>query len=82
MPPILNTYQANYNDIKYIDFYRIEFIAMNENFKCGIPQQEYFWNQEIEIIPFIFDDINAPTENIYLILFRLVTFLQEFNSLS
>lgn len=43
----------------------IEFIAMNENFKWGIPQKKYFWNHEPEILPFIFDDINAPTENIY-----------------
>lgn len=40
------------------------FIAMNENFKWGIKEKE-FRNKETEILPFIFDDINAPTEDIY-----------------
>lgn len=46
-------------------FERIEFIAMNENFKWGIPQGKNFLNLEPEILPFIFDEINAPIENIY-----------------
>lgn len=41
------------------------FIAMSENFKWGIPKKKDFWNNETEILPFIFDDINAPTEDIY-----------------
>lgn len=41
------------------------FIAMNENFKWGILKNKEFWNNETEILPFIFEDINAPTEDIY-----------------
>ena len=41
------------------------FLAMNENFKWGIPKKKESWNNETEILPFIFDDINAPTEDIY-----------------
>lgn len=44
---------------------RFEFIVMNENFKWGIPQKKSLWNDETEKLPFIFDDINAPTESIY-----------------
>ena len=43
----------------------IEFIAMNENFKWGIHEKNVFRPDETEKLPFIFDDINAPTENIY-----------------
>ncbi len=41
------------------------FIGMNENFKWGILKNKEFWNNETEILPFIFEDINAPTEDIY-----------------
>lgn len=41
------------------------FIAMNENFKWGILEKKRFGNKETEILPFIFEDINAPTEDIY-----------------
>lgn len=43
----------------------IQFMAMNEDFKWGIPKKRVFWDKETEILPFEFDDINAPTENIY-----------------
>lgn len=38
---------------------------MNENFKWGILEKKRFGNKETEILPFIFEDINAPTEDIY-----------------
>lgn len=41
------------------------FIAMNENFKWGILEKKRSGNKETEILPFIFEDINAPTEDIY-----------------
>lgn len=43
----------------------IEFMALNDNFKWGIPKKRVFWDKEKEILPFIFDDINTPTEEIY-----------------
>jgi len=43
----------------------IQFMAMNEDFKWGIPKQRVFWDKETEILPFDFDDINAPTEDFY-----------------
>lgn len=46
-------------------FERIEFVAMDENFKWGIHEENVLRKDETEKLPFIFDDINAPTENIY-----------------
>ena len=40
-------------------------MALNDNFKWGIPKKRVFWDKEKEILPFIFDDINTPTEEIY-----------------
>ena len=48
----------------------IQFMAMNEDCKWGIPKEKVFWDKETEILPFEFDDINAPTENFYPVKFQ------------
>lgn len=41
------------------------FIAMNDSFKWGVYKGKFWRDNETEILPFIFDDINIPTEDIY-----------------
>lgn len=43
----------------------IQFMAMNDKFKWGIPKERVFWDKETEILPFEFDDINVPTDDFY-----------------
>lgn len=43
----------------------IQFMAMNDDFKWGIPKKNSPWDKEKEILPFEFDDINTPTDNYY-----------------
>lgn len=43
----------------------IQFMAMNDKFKWGIPKKRVFWDKETEILPFEFDDINVPTDDFY-----------------
>ena len=58
--------------IDYIQIIRLAYIskrgylymALNEEFKWGIPNT-FSWYSGNEILPFEFDDINPPTENFY-----------------
>lgn len=43
----------------------IQFMAMNDKFKWGIPKKRVFRDKETEILPFEFDDINVPTDDFY-----------------
>ena len=43
----------------------IQFMAMNDNCKWGITKERHFWDKEVDILPFEFDDIKTPTTNFY-----------------
>ena len=45
------------------------YIALNENFKWGIPKT-INWFKSNEIVPFEFDDINSPTEYFFPVKFQ------------
>lgn len=43
----------------------IQFMAMNDKFKWGIPKKRVFRDKETGILPVEFDDINVPTDDFY-----------------